>query len=104
MRMVWQTKHFGKERFHSHNLLIVAAVLILCVAAEKCADRFARGKPTTPDGKTIIRGIHLWNIGIRSRYKNWGCLKIAKSPKRTMSLRTSAHAGVAIPPIFKHLR
>lgn len=70
MRMVWQTKHFGKERFHSHNLLIVAAVLILCVAAEKCADRFARGKPTTPDGKTIIRGIHLWNIGIRSRYKN----------------------------------
>ena len=97
MRMVWQTKHFGKERFHSHNLLIVAAVLILCVAAEKCADRFARGKPTTPDGKTIIRGIHLWNIGIRSRYKNWGCLKIAKNE---MSLRASDRVtGVAIPRI-----
>ena len=64
------TKRFRKERFHSHNLLSVAAVRILCVAAEKCADRFGRGKPTTPDGKTIIReGNTPVEFGIRSRYK-----------------------------------
>ena len=68
------TKRFRKERFHSHNLLSVAAVRILCVAADKCADRFERGKPATPDGKTIIRGIHLWSIGIRSRQKIAGSL------------------------------
>ena len=32
------------------------------------------------------------------------CLKIAKCPNRTMSLRASAHTGVAIPPIFEQLR
>ena len=36
--------------------------------------------------------------------KKWGCLKIAKCPKRTMSLRTSPQTGVAIPRIFKLLR
>ena len=64
-------KAFPEGTFHSHNLLIVAAVRILYVAAEKCADRFERGKPATPDGKTIIReGNTPVEFGIRSRYKN----------------------------------
>ena len=41
---------------------------------------------------TVFRlGPSLFRHGLWPRR---GCLKIAKSPKRTMSLRTSAHAGV----------